>query len=91
MVSFLNELDHLVGLEAIDDLVALKAVWRRRSDWRIETTRWFKPPPYCAIDVLAFSLGERALARSMIEHAYIAGGELVDPRLIDELTRLPAA
>lgn len=38
-----------------------------------------------AIDGLAFSLGEGALALSMIEHAYIAGGELVEPRVIASL------
>jgi hypothetical protein len=38
-----------------------------------------------AIDSLAFSLGEGALALSMIEHAYIAGGKLVEPRVIASL------
>jgi hypothetical protein len=38
-----------------------------------------------AIDGLAFSLGEGALALSMIEHAYVAGGELVEPRVIASL------
>ena len=39
-----------------------------------------------AIDGLAFSLGEKALALSMIEHAYIADRELVEPRVIASLS-----